>query len=132
MNKKLISIIIVVLLAAALLFGYNTYFGPNVEKGSKSITVEVVIEDQEISTTYDLKTDAELLYAFLLEREDKLGASFQASDFGTMLTGMEDYVADPSNNEYFHIYINGEGAMVGIEDIPVLDGDIYKFELKKW
>lgn len=49
-----------------------------------------------------------------------------------MITGMMNYTANESENEYFHIYVNGSDATSGPSEIPLNNNDNYKFELKKW
>ena len=43
-----------------------------------------------------------------------------------------DYRAEQARNEFFHISVNGEDAMEGIQQLPLKDGDIYTFKLMKW
>ncbi len=79
MNKKIIIIGLVLLLAIAGLYGYNRFFGPDVEKGSKEITVEIVIEKEGIDAikeTFTFKTDTETVYDLLVEKSDKLSPKF--------------------------------------------------------
>ncbi len=131
MNKKMIVIGLVVLLAVAALFGYNKFFGPETQEGAKEVTVEIVIEGQSIDKSYTLNTDTELLFDLLNEVKDKIKFESLDSSYGPMVVGLEGYTADAAS-EYYHIIINGADAMVGIKDIPVVDGDVYRFEVRSF
>ncbi len=131
MNKKIIVIGLVVLLAVAALFGYNTFFGPDTQKGAKEVTVEIVVEGQSINKSYTFNTDTELLLDLLNEVKDEIKFESLDSAYGPMVVGLEGYAANPTS-EYYHIIINGEDAMVGIKEIPVIDGSVYHFEIRSF
>ncbi|GAB6106832.1 DUF4430 domain-containing protein [Fusibacter bizertensis] len=131
MNKKILVIGLVVLLAIVALFGYNQFFGPKANEGAKEVTVEIYVESQSVDTKYTVKTDAAFLLDLLGEIKDKVKFESEDSAYGPMVTGLEGYKAD-STKEYFHILINGEDAMYGVKDIPVADGDVYRFELRSF
>lgn len=132
MRTKGLLIVLVVVLAGLGLFVYNTYLGPKSVAGEKAVSVQVIIEGQNIEKTFDYNTDYGFLYDLIKENEEELGASFKGTDFGAMLVGLMDYKADESSNEYFHISINGEDATEGPQGIVLNDGDIYKIELTTW
>lgn len=134
MNKKIIVIGLVLLVAIAGLYGYNRFFGPDVEKGSKEITVEIVIEKEGIETinkTFTFKTDTETVYDLLVEKSDKLDPKFLDSDFGKMLTGLMGYEVD-GNSEYLRFDIGEAMSMTGVSDTPVKDGETYRFVLESF
>lgn len=131
MNKKILAIGLVVILAVVALFGYNQFFGPKANEGSKEVTVEIYVESQNIDTKYTVKTDADFLLDLLNEIKDQVKFESEDSSFGPMVTGFEGYKAD-ATSEYFHVLINGEDAMVGVKDVPVADGDTYRFELRSF
>ncbi|MGX8797290.1 DUF4430 domain-containing protein [Fusibacter sp. JL298sf-3] len=132
MKNKLVIALVVVLVAVGALFAYNQFFGAETQEGSKAVTVEVVIPSENIDEKMTLHTDAEYLYDLLEEKKETLGTVFDEQDFGPMLIGMKGYVATQEKKEFYHISINGEPAMVGVKDIPVLDGDVYRFEIQNW
>lgn len=132
MNRKLLVGIVALVIAVAGIWGYSELFAPETQEGDKSVTIEVKAATQEIDTAYAIETDEEFLYDLLMAHEETLGVVILESSFGPMLIGLEGYTADESKNEFYHILINGEPAMVGIKDIPVLDGDVYTFELTNW
>lgn len=132
MKNKGLVVALIIIAAVLLLFGYNQFLAPKTVEGEKNVTINVVIESKGIDKEYEFNTDKETLYDLLKEKESELKASFKKFDFGIMLVGLENYEADQSKNEYFHIKVNGEDATVGIQEQPVKDGDIFKFELKTW
>jgi uncharacterized protein DUF4430 len=132
MNKKLVVIIAVIAISLLLWVGYNTVLTPKGVEGEKEVTVNVVNENEDIDESFTYDTGFEFLFELLEEHEEELGMEYQTSEFGTMLTGMMNYTADNSKQEYFHIYVNGEDAATGVDDITLKDGDIYKFELKNY
>lgn len=129
MNKKIYSIMAVVLVAALGLFLYNNFLAPKGSEGAKSVTVVVLVEKESIDSEERFNTDAEFLLDLLIEQADALDATTLDTSFGPMVTGMKGYEADASS-EYFHITINGEDAMTGVKEIPLNDGDTYVFEVK--
>jgi hypothetical protein len=132
MNKKIVTIASVILLFVLLYLGYNAFLAPKGTEGAKEVTIQIVIEKENIDETFTFNTDHEFLTDLIKEKQDELGASFESSDFGTMITGMKGYEADISKNEFFLIQINGEDAMAGTDDTPIQDGDEYRFVLSTW
>lgn len=130
-NKKLLAILSIILIALLLYLGYNTFFAPKGIEGSKEVTLQIVVETENIDETFTYNTDHEFLYELMREKEEELGASFEETSLGFMLTGLMNYTVD-SESEYFHILVNDEDAMTGIQEIPLNDQDIYKFELRNW
>ncbi|HHU48647.1 MAG: DUF4430 domain-containing protein [Caldicoprobacterales bacterium] len=128
MNKKIILIISVILIFGLLYAGYQAFLAPKGTEGSKEVTIQVVVEKEDIDETFTFKTDHEFLTDLIKEQQDKLGASYESTNIGTMITGLTEYKADP-NSEYFMFEVNGEVSMVGTDDTPIQDGDTYKFTL---
>jgi hypothetical protein len=128
MNKKIILIISVILIVGLLYAGYQAFLAPKGTEGSKKVTIQVVVEKEDIDETFTFKTDHEFLTDLIKEQQEKLGASYESTDYGTMITGMMGYKADP-NGEFFLFQVNGEDSMVGTDDTPIQDGDTYKFIL---
>lgn len=131
-NKKLFTILSIVLIAIVLYLGYNTFLAPKGSKGEKEITMEIIVEEKNIDETFTYNTDYEFLYELMKENEKEIGATFEDSSLGAMLTGLMNYTADSDKNEYFHVLVNNEDAMTGVQEIPLNDQDHYKFELRKW
>lgn len=132
MNKKLIAILSVLVVTVLLFVGYKTFLSPKGVEGQKAVTIQVINKNEDVDETFQYNTDHEFLLELLEEKEEELGVTFEHYDIGTMVTGMLGYVANPENQEYFHVYINGEDAMTGPGEIPLKDGDTYIFELKNY
>lgn len=132
MNKKLMVIIAVVAVSLVLFVGYKAFLSPEGVDGEKQVTVQVVIPEEDIDESFEFNSDQAFLLDLLKEKQDELGAEFLESDFGTMVIGMMDYKVDDSKQEFFHIAVNGEDAVTGAGEIPLNDGDIYKFELMNY
>lgn len=132
MNKKVTTIIIVIAVALVLMLAYQTFLSPKGVEGEKEVTITIIVENEDINKSFTFNTDHEFLLDLLEENQEELGAEFLTSDFGTMITGMMNYQADDSKNEFFHIAVNGEDATTGAGDIPLNDGDTYKLEIMNY
>lgn len=129
MNKKIGLIILVVVLAAVGLGIYNFYLAPEGVAGAKVVSLEIVIEAEGIDEEFEFETDQEFLLGLLEEEQETLGAGFESYDFGKMVVKLMDYQAD-SNQEYFHLIVNGEDAERGPGEVPLEDESNYRFELR--
>lgn len=132
MNKKLMVIIAVLAASLVLFLGYEAFLSPKAVEGEKQVTIQVVNNVDATDETFEFNTNEDFLLDLLEKEKDQLGAEFQTSDFGTMIVGMMNYKVDDSKQEFFHIGVNGEDALTGAGEIPLNDGDIYKFELKNY
>ncbi|NLW22985.1 MAG: DUF4430 domain-containing protein [Tissierellia bacterium] len=132
MNKKVITILAVVVIAIVLLTAYKTFLSPKGEEGSKEVTIHIVNKNENIDETFTYKTDHEYLLQLLEEKQEELGVTLEETEYGPMVTGMANYVVDPAKQEFFLISINGEDAMTGVAEIPLKDKDVYKFELTNY
>lgn len=130
MNKKITMIISALLMTLLLFVGYKTFLSPKGVEGNKEVSIHIINEDKNVDETFIYKTDKEFLLSLLEKHQKELGASFQKFDFGTMVTGMMNYIAD-EKKEYFHLYVNDEDATTGPGEVPLNDKDTYTFELKK-
>ena len=93
--------------------------------GSKEIVIEVVDNNQE-TTTYELKTDAEYLEQAMNEAE---GLTFSGTEgtYGLMIDTVNGVVADYNvDGAYWSFYVNGEYCNYGISEQPVEDGDAFQ------
>jgi len=131
-NKKMVAIVAILLLVVGVYWGYKAFIAPKGEEGKKHVTIQVVISKENIDKKFEYDTEHQFLYELLKEKEDELGVSFKSFDVGVMVTGMMNYIANAAENEYFHITVNGEDATAGPQEIPLKDGDVYRFELRSW
>ncbi len=124
-SSKKIIFGIVALAAGIVLFAviYNVYREKPVE-GGKSITIEVVDGEQK-STVYELKTDAEY-FRQAMEETEGLTFSGTESEYGMMVDTVNGVTADfNADGAYWSFYVNGEYCNYGIDTQPVLDGDAF-------
>lgn len=111
----------VIVLMAVL---YQNFSAKPVE-GSKEITIEVVDNEQK-STVYELKTDAEYLRRAMEEAEG-LTFSGDESQYGMMVMEVNGVTVDYSKDKsYWGFFVNGEYCMNGIDTQPVNDGDAFQ------
>lgn len=127
MNKKITAVLVVLLLAVGG-FGIYNLLSPKGEEGSKEVTINIIVESEEIDYTETFRSDELYLEGLLQEHSDELQLVTEETQYGPMLMGLKGYTADMSK-EFFSIKINGEDAMVGIKEIPVNDKDEYTFEV---
>lgn len=124
MNKKaLIGVIAMVAVIAAMAAVFMAFREKPVA-GSKEIVIEVVDNNQE-TTTYELKTDAEYLEQAMNEAE---GLTFSGTEgaYGLMIDTVNGVIADYNvDGAYWSFYVNGEYCNYGISEQPVLDGDVF-------
>lgn len=123
-NKKIIIGIAVLLIAVAAFSGIYFLFGAKPVAGSKSITIEVV-DDRQETTAYQLQTEVEFLRQAMEEAE---GLSFSGteSEYGMMVDTVNGLTADyNTDGAYWSFYVNGDYCNYGIDNQPVLDGDIF-------
>lgn len=93
-------------------------------EGSKSISIEV-ISKEEISTKYELQTDAEYLRQAMEEAEG-LEFTGSESEYGMMVETVNGELADYNvDGAYWAFYVNGDYCNYGIDTQPVEDGDAF-------
>lgn len=129
-NKKAIIGVVALIVIIAVLAVVYFVFRAKPVTGSKEITIEVVDNEQE-TTTYELKTDAEYLRQAMEEAEG-LTFSGTESEFGLMVDTVNGIYADYSaDGAYWSIYVNGDYGNYGVDSQPVLDGDTFtiKYEV---
>lgn len=93
-------------------------------EGSKSISIEV-ISKEEISTKYELQTDAEYLRQAMEEAEG-LEFTGSESEYGMMVETVNGELADCNvDGAYWAFFVNGDYCNYGIDTQPVEDGDAF-------
>lgn len=124
-NKKLIAGIIALAAVVAVLAAAYGIFRPKATAGAKSITIEVV-DNEEKSTVYEVHTDAEYLRQAM---EDAKGLEFAGdeSEYGLTIHTVNGLKADfNTDGAYWSIMVNGEYGNYGVDSQPVADGDAYQ------
>ena len=107
MNKKILWVIIAVLLVAALAAVYFLT-KPAGSEGSKSFTVEIIHKDGS-EKKLTLRSDAEYF--------EGQGCYIKSVDG-------EDAIYE-DGGYYWSFSVNGQLAMVGVDETPLADGDVY-------
>lgn len=126
-NKKAVIGIAALAAAVALLAAVFFVFREKPVEGSKAITIEVVDNEQK-SVTYDVKTDAEYLRQ-AMEETKGLEFSGTESEYGLMVTTVNGVTADYNvNGAYWSFYVNDGYCNYGIDTQPILDGDAFRIE----
>ena len=128
-KKKVIGIVTFILLVVALVAAYFI-FRPTTLTGDKSITIEVVNSNAE-TTSYNVDTDAEYLRQAM---EDAKGLEFSGleGDYGMMLSTVNGETADyEKDGAYWSVMVNGEYGNYGIDQQPIVDGDVYQIVYTK-
>ena len=122
-NKKLIIAAIALVAVVGIMLGIYFATRPQVEEGSKTITVTVIHKDKT-EKTFTYKTNAEYLGPFLKE-QGLIAESGSPGMYDTVDGELADYSVDQG---YWGFYINGEYAMQGMDTTPITDGAVYKLE----
>lgn len=123
-NKKWLGAGLVVALIAVFALIFVNFSEKPVE-GSKEISIEVINQEEE-SELYELKTDAEFLRQAMEEAEG-LEFSGQESEYGLMVEVVngESAIYD-KDNAYWSFMVNGEYSNYGIDTQPIEDGDAFQ------
>lgn len=129
-NKKaLIGVVALVAVIAVMAAVFVTFRAKPVA-GSKEVVIEVVDNNQE-TTTYELKTDAEYLEQAMEEAE---GLTYSGTEgpYGLMIDTVNGLTADfNTDGAYWSFYVNDDYCNYGISEQPVMDGDTFtiKYEV---
>ena len=123
-GKKILGVVILIVLVAAMAFAYNTFSEKPVE-GEKNITIEVVMADGE-ATIYEVNTDAEYLVGAM---EDAEGLTFEGEEgpYGFSVNSVNGVnAALDSGVAYWGFFIGDEYCNYGVSQQPVEDGDAFR------
>ncbi len=121
-NRLLAGVLILLCIAAGILY---TQFKPETTTGIKRFTVLVTHADGQQSTRA-YETEADYLGEVLLA--DGLIAGEQGS-FGLFITTVDGEAADESKQQWWSITKDGESVTVGIDELPITDGDTFELTL---
>lgn len=123
-NKKILGVIILAVLIAAMAITFIAYREKPVE-GEKNITIEVVAQDKT-STVYEVETDAEYLLGAM---EDADGLTFEGEEdpYGMSISTVNSVRADYTlDGAYWGFFVGGEYCNYGVSQQPVEDGDEFQ------
>ena len=122
-KKVFIAVIILFLVASAALTTYY-FLVPRGLEGGKLIHIEVTADGSTFKK--DIRTDAAYLRGALEEANLIEG---QESTYGLWVTAVNGRVANDADMEWWALYVNGEFAMFGVDDMPIEDGDTFTYVL---
>lgn len=124
-KKRVLVVVLIAALVACMALAYNKFREKPVE-GSKEITIEVV-DSEEKSTVYELKTDVEYLKEAMDELE-KEGLTYdgEETEYGFSVYTVNGETADFNvDASYWSFYVNEEYCNYGVSEQPVEDGDAF-------
>ena len=124
MNKKLILTVIAVLVLLLGALGIKTTSNKNIQKGNKTITIDIVSKVDNLNEKEEINTDEEKLGPVLLNKGFKIENG--------MVLKINNIDLTNSDSEFWYITVNGEDAKVGVNDLLIKNGDIIKFERIKF
>jgi hypothetical protein len=121
---RIVSIfaVIMVIAAGAAVF-LNTRES---QEGSKSFQVEIISERDGFHEMTQEKSDLLFLGEYLRTMD---GCQYDESEWGIFITGFYGMEQDFSQEYWWLVSVNGEDALLGADDIPIIDGDVYTFTL---
>lgn len=123
-NKIILIGMAALAVAAALMAVVFFVFREKPVEGRKSITIEVVDEQQK-KTVYEVNTDAEYLRQAM---EEARGLTFSGTEstYGMVVETVNgDRAVYEQDGAYWSFYVNGEYCNYGIDSQPVEDGDVF-------
>lgn len=122
-NKKTLIVAIVAVLVVALLAGIYFIARPTATEGEKTFTLTVV--HSEGSKDFTISTDEEFLASALIAEGI---INDEGVETGMYFTVDGETASWEENQSYWAIYVGEEYATVGLNDLPIEDGGVYKLE----
>lgn len=138
MKKKIIVLLSLVILTVLSIFLFDRFFKPTRYEGGKEIFITIIIDEtQEILFEGSLKTDTETL-GELMDEAKELQMETEEASFGRFIISLKgqeqgDIATGPwwlYESENNKVCVQS-GYCPGIDELPIQDGDQFKFELKK-
>ncbi len=122
--RPILMLGIFVLIITGMLFTYQS-FKPDTTKGSKKITVEVVIPNEK-TKEFTLYTDEEYLRQ-PLEKEKLIVGS--ESQYGLFIQEVNGHKADEAKQEWWCVTKDGKTLNTGVDTTPITNGDHFELTL---
>lgn len=124
-NRKILIAVLVLVIAAAAMFGIYQFTRPEAAEGGKNISVTVVHGD-ESEKVFEYQTEEEYLAPVLtgeglVEGED--------GEYGLFITSVDGEQADEAKQEWWCITENGEMAQTSASELVIEDGDEFELTL---
>ncbi len=125
-KNQIMKVSIILILIIAIMAGLYLAFAPKAVEGSKTINIDVIIEE-EIVREEEISTDAEFLSQALYEVEGLIEG--ETSEYGLFIQSVNNVKADSTNEEWWCITKSGESVNTGADQTPILDGDSFELTL---
>jgi hypothetical protein len=124
-NRTLLLTVVTVAAVALLVLVY--YLSrPEINPNLKTIELEIVSERDSYSEVETFETEHMYLADLLIEEEL---IEYQESDFGRFITAVLGMESDDAEQYWWSIAVDGEPAVVGIDQLPLEDGRTYSLIL---
>lgn len=120
-TKLILGVVALVILAVAFFLIYQT-FRPGRTEGQKTITVQVIHED-ETSKDFIYHTDAQLLGDVLKEEELIAGTD---GPYGLYILTVDGETVDEAKQQWWKLTQDGELSNYSADQLPIEDGGHYE------
>ena len=122
-NKKTLIAVIAVVAVLAILLGIYFIARPAATEGEKTFTLTVV--HSEGSNDFTITSDQEFLAQALIAEGI---INDEGVETGMYFTVDGETASWEENQSYWAVYVGEEYATVGMNDLPIEDGGVYKLE----
>lgn len=123
MNKKTIGIIIALVVLVAVLLGVYFATRPATTKDMKTFTLEIAFKDSSVKIL-PMQTDAEYLGEYLQEQGIIKG---EMGPYGLYIHEVDgEKAVFEEDGAYWGFFVDGNYAMLGIDQTPIEDGKVYR------
>ena len=134
MLKIVVPLVVLILLfAGAIGTGIITFDSDETNNNSEvTATVAIYFEDTDIQS-YEITTENNTVYNFLLEAAKIGGFSVDATYYGeydSMLVNSIGNMVGGEDNKYWQFYVNEEYGTIGCDKQIVEDGDLIKWKFE--
>ena len=120
-----VLVVLAVLIAAAVLC--TACHEAETQTGSKTITVEIIVEGAD-TVTKTLRTDAEFLRGAPAPEEGLVAG--EESAYGLFVKTVNGITADDAKQQWWCFTKGGEDLFTGVDSTPIADGDKFEITLK--
>lgn len=122
-----------VTLFIVLMFGLFVLGGCNKQTEGEGV-IEVQIVDFEGNELFhdEIDFDVDDTLVDLLKNHKEIKMTGETSEIGFYIVSLCEVSASNENKTYWSIEVNGEYALVGVSEIPLIDGDEISFLLIGW
>ena len=126
-KKQKLSIIMIFAAIIAIAAGIAVFLNiRETQEGNKSFQVEIISERDNYHKKSKEKSDLLYLGEYLRVME---GCEYEESEFVIFITGFHGMKQDLDQQIWWNLAVNGENALVGVDEISLTEGDVYTFSL---